>query len=85
MMVSPDFLASDFIHEHELGPLLKEAEQGGVRILWIPIRACSYKETPLKTYQAVSDPDKPLAAQTKAKRDAAWVKICEQVNKALNP
>lgn len=47
LLVTSDFLASDFIHEKELGPLLKEAEQGGVRILWIPVRACSYKVTPL--------------------------------------
>ena len=53
MLVSPDFLASDFIHEHELGPLLKEAEAGGVQILWVLIRDCSWKETPLKDYQAV--------------------------------
>jgi len=26
---SPDFIASDFIHEYELGPFLKEAKQGG--------------------------------------------------------
>jgi TIR domain-containing protein len=82
MMVTPSFLASDFIHDHELGPFLKEAEQGGVRILWIPVRACSYKETPLKNHQAVGDPDKPLA-QMKAERDGAWVKVCEEIKKAL--
>jgi hypothetical protein len=41
LLVSPDYSASDFIHEHELGPLLKEAEQRRVKILWIPIRATS--------------------------------------------
>ena len=41
---------------HELGPLLKEAKQGGVRILWVPVRASSYKKTALKDYQAVIDP-----------------------------
>ncbi|MEI9865580.1 MAG: COR domain-containing protein, partial [Limisphaerales bacterium] len=82
MMVSPGFLASDFINEHELGPLLKEAEQGGVKILWIPVRACSYKETPLKNYQSVISPDKSLA-QMKAERDVAWVTICAEVKKAI--
>ena len=45
LLVTPDFLASDFIHEHESGPLLKEAEQGGVRILWVPVRDSAYKQT----------------------------------------
>jgi hypothetical protein len=81
LLVSPDFLASDFIHEHELGPLLKEAKQGGVKILWVPVRAAAYKRTPLKNYQAVLDPSKPLAAMTKARRDQAWVKICEEIQK----
>lgn len=53
LLVSPDFLTSDFIYEHELGPLLKAAEQGGVRILWVPVRASAYKKTALKDYQAV--------------------------------
>ena len=81
LLVSPDFLASDFIHEHELGPLLKEAKQGGGKILWVPVRAAAYKRTPLKNYQAVLDPSKPLAAMTKARRDQAWVKICEEIQK----
>jgi hypothetical protein len=84
LLVTPDFLASDFIDEHELGPLLKEAEQGGVNVLWVPIYASSYKQTPLKNYQAVLDPDKPLASMTKAKRDQAWVRICEEIEKAVH-
>ena len=82
LLVTKDFLASDFIHEHELGPLLKEAEQGEVRILWVLVRACSYKETPLKHYEAVIPPDKPLA-EMKAERDRAWVRICEEIKKAV--
>ena len=83
-MVTPDFLASDFIHEHELGPLLKEAEQGGVKILWVPVRDSAYKLTPLKNHQAVLDPSKPPATLPKAKRDQAWRRICEEIERAVN-
>jgi internalin A len=85
LLVSPDFLASDFVHEHELGPLLKEAEQGiGIKILWVPVRASSYKKTALKDYQAVLDPGTPLAKMTEADRDSAWVTVCEKIEKAVS-
>jgi internalin A len=84
LMVSPDFLASEFIHEHELGPLLKGAEQGGVQVLWVPVRASAYKKTALKDYQAVLDPGAPLANMAEAERDRAWVTICEEIEKAVN-
>jgi len=83
LLVTKDFLASDFIHEHELGPLLKEAEQGRVKIHWVPVSACNYSETPLKDYQALVSPDKPLAAMKRPERDGAWVKICEAIKAAL--
>jgi internalin A len=83
LLVSPDFLASDFIHAHELSPLLKAAEQGGVKILWIPVRESAYKQTPLEKYQAVLEPGKPLAGMTKAKRDQAWVSICEAIERVV--
>jgi internalin A len=85
LLVTPNFIASDFIHEHELGPFLKMAEEGGVRILWVPVRASAYKRTPLKDYQAVLDADKPLANMNGPERDKAWVKICEEIEKAVNP
>lgn len=56
LLVSPDFLASDFIDKHELPPLLEEARKGGLTILWIPIRPSLYWETEIDHYQAVYDP-----------------------------
>jgi hypothetical protein len=82
-LVTPDFLASDFIYEHELGPSLKEAEQGGVKVLWVPVRTSAYKQTALKNYQAALSPDTPLAAMTMAKRDRAWLTICEVIQSVL--
>jgi hypothetical protein len=84
LLVSPDFLASDFIHEHELGPLLKEAEAGWVKILWVQLRTSSYEETPLRDYQAVvSPPSKPLAKMSRAARDEAWVRVCKELKDAV--
>ncbi|MGA2701366.1 MAG: toll/interleukin-1 receptor domain-containing protein [Isosphaeraceae bacterium] len=84
MLVTPNFLGSDFIHDHELGPLLKEAEAGGVKVLWLLIRDCSWKETPLKDYQALAPTDKPFAGMTSAKRDTAWRKVCEELKQAVS-
>lgn len=84
LLVTPNFLASDFIHDEELIPLLKEAERGGVRILWVPVRPSAYEQSPLRYYQAVINPAKPLALM-KADRDTAWVQICKEIQKAVNP
>jgi hypothetical protein len=84
LLVTKDFLASEFIHEHELTPFVKEAEKGNVCIIWIPVRACAYKETPLRNYQAAIGPDKPLANMKKADRDKAWVKVCDEIKKAVS-
>jgi len=84
LLVTKDFVASEFIREHELTPLLKEAEKGDVRIIWIPVRACSYKETMLKDYQAAINPEKPLANMKKADRDKAWVGICKGIKKGVS-
>jgi internalin A len=82
LLVTGNFLASDFIHNHELGPLLKGAEADGVRILWVLVRACAYTETALKDFQAVgSPPGRPLA-EMKAERDQAWLKLCDVIKNA---
>src|SRR5208283_5931062 len=60
LLVSPDYLASPFIAENELPPLLDAAKSRGLSIFWISVSASLYKETPLVHFQAANDPSRPL-------------------------
>lgn len=80
LLVTPSFLSSDFIHKHELNPILQRAAAGGMRILWVLVRACAYDETSIKDYQAAHPLNKPLAIM-KAERDQAWADICKVIKK----
>lgn len=83
LLVTSDFLASDFIAKHELPPLLEAAKSSSLIILWVAIGACHYEVTEIGSYQAVNDPKRPLNSLPKAKREKALVDICKQVESAI--
>ena len=84
LLVSPDYLASDFIAKQILPPLLDAAVNDGLIILWIAVRKCSHQATKIKHYQAVNNPSIPLAALKGSKRDEALVSICQQIASVAN-
>lgn len=84
LLVSPDFLASDFIADHELPPLLEAAQSEGLRILWIAARFSMYEETEITRYQAVNNPAKPLASISGANREKELVRICKIIKSAVS-
>ena len=61
LLVSADFLASDFIVDNELPPLLAAAELKGAVILSVIVSSCRFKQTEtLSQFQVVNPPTQPL-------------------------
>lgn len=83
LLVSANFLASDFITEQELPPILEAAEQEGLTIVWIPIGPSSYEYTFIKDFQAASNPQHPLNSLSESEQQKILVDICNKIAKAL--
>lgn len=60
LLVSQNFLTSEFIPNQELTPILEKAESEGVPVLWIAVSESTYEDSPIERFQAVNDPGMPL-------------------------
>jgi hypothetical protein len=86
LLVSPDFLASEFIAKQELPPLLKAAQLQGLTIFWFYLSSCLYEQTEIAGYQAAHDISKPLDALSKSRRQAVLSESCAKlIRLAENP
>lgn len=79
LLVSPDFLASDFIASNVLPPLLQAAEKEGAVILPVIIKPCVFEDTALHYYQPFDDPSKPLSARKAPGKDEVWANLVRYV------
>ena len=61
LLVSTAFLASDFISNNELPPILKKAQEEGTRILPLIVSPCAFEESEIADFQAINSPDRTLA------------------------
>lgn len=84
LIVTPNFIASDFIVKDELPPLLEASEKEGLIIFWIAFSASSYKETQIANYQAAHDPTQPLDKMNEAGQNEALVEICKKLKMRCN-
>ncbi|HEU0014245.1 MAG TPA: toll/interleukin-1 receptor domain-containing protein [Longimicrobium sp.] len=84
LLITPDFLASDFIATDELPVLLRAAEERGTVILPLIVKPSRFELTEkLSRFQAVNLPSKPLAELTPVRRDAVLVQLSRIIEEAL--
>ena len=84
MLMSPHFLASDFISKNEVPALINAAETEGLTILWVSVSHCVHKLSPVAQYQAVNDPAQPLDSLSESESGRVMTQIAYLIMKALN-
>ena len=84
LLVSDDFLASEFVTNKELPPLLQAAEAEGLRILWVCLSPCFVEFTPINDFQAVVPPSQVLEGMSPVEQKQALKKVALSVREALS-
>lgn len=85
LLVSADFMASEFIAHDELPPLLEAAEQEGTLIVPVILSPSSFPSSKLARYQSLNPPSDPLIDMPSGKQEAIWAKLAKYVADALAP
>lgn len=84
LLLSADFLASEFIQDEEIPRLLKSQEELGLKIFPLLLKPCRFKQTTqISQFQALNPELKPLSAMDENEQEYLWVKLTEQVEEIL--
>jgi hypothetical protein len=84
VLLSPDYLASDWCINHELPQLLKQAERGNTLLIPVILRPSDWIHTPLAYYQVFPIDAKPLAMMREVERDQVWLELCKSLEARLS-
>ncbi len=83
LLVSPDYLASEFITKVELPNLLAAYESDGLRVLTVYISPCRVPNA-VSHIQAINDPARTLVDCEYAESERMWILASELIEAELN-
>ena len=83
LLVSADFLASDFITDHELPHLLSAAKDEGCTILSVNVKPSLFSYSILEQFQAVNSPSEPLSGLSEHEQDTLFVEVAKIIKETL--
>ncbi len=85
LLISADFLASSFIVNKELPPILEKAEKGGTLIIPIILKPCRFsREQSLKGFQSINAPDNPICIMNEHDSESLYDKVAQRIEGYIN-
>jgi TIR domain-containing protein len=81
LLVSADFIASDYCYEKEMARALARHEAGEARVIPVILRAVDWTAAPFAKLQALPKDGKPVTAW--GDKDAAWLDVAQGIRKAV--
>ena len=81
LLVSPDFLASDYCYEREMQQALERHEAGEARVVPILIEPCDWATSPLRQLKALPRDGKPVSDWTNANH--AYLDIVQELRRIV--
>jgi TIR domain len=80
LLISADFLASEFVQEIELPYLLDASVKHGAKVISVVLMPCRFaRESTLSAFQSVNDPRRPLATLPRVEQEAIYDKIASEI------
>lgn len=81
LLVSPDFIASDYCYGNELSKAIERHEANQIVVIPIIIRPTGWQSTPFSKFQAL--PKDAKAVTTWTNIDEAWIDVAQGIEEAI--
>jgi len=82
LLVSPDFLASEYAYSREMQRALERHKSGSAKVVPIILRPCDWQASPLYELQALPNAGRPIS--TWSNRDQAWLDIAQGLRRLIS-
>ena len=84
MLVTADFMASDFIVKNELPQLLSRARKEGTKIIPVVLKPCRFhRNKTLSEFQAINNPLTPPVFLSEGEQERIYDELSESIEQSL--
>jgi hypothetical protein len=83
LLITQNFLTSEFIGQKEFPVLLEKAKNRGCLIFWIAVSTSTVHDSELSRFQAANDPKQPLDTLTEPEQNRVLKSIYDRMKEAV--